>query len=241
MLTSTAMQSPINALKKLLPLLLAALCVLAPARAFAKVERAELMTRVDSCWAILQEFQRDPNNAIPASVLAKAKGIIIVNQFKAGLIFGVKDGYGVIMVKHSSGQWSLPVLIRAGETSLGFQIGANAVETIYIITDEQTPHLLFKQRRFRLGIDAKAVIGPKAAEAHNPDYKVIDAPVLVYTKTKGVFAGATIKAGYIARDDEANFTLYNTGYTLPELLYSDWVKAPADIQPFISQVQKLAP
>ena len=234
------MQSPTHVFKKLLPLLLAALCVLAPSRAFAKDSRADLVTKIESCEAILQEFQRDPRYAIPTSVLARAKGIIITNQFKAGLIFGVKAGYGVIMVKQASGRWSLPVLINAGETSIGVQLGANALETIYVITDDQTARLLFKGR-FRLGVDAKAVIGPKAAETHNPDYKVIDAPLLAYSRSTGVFAGATLKAGFVTRDDESNHTLYNTNYSAPELLYSDWVKPPAEVQPLVNLVTKLAP
>ena len=98
MLTSRAMQSPFIAVKKLLPLLIAALCAFAPVSAHAKIDRAQLVERVESCEAILQTFQRDPRTAIPASVLAKAKGLIIVNQFKAGLIFGVKAGYGAWMV-----------------------------------------------------------------------------------------------------------------------------------------------
>jgi lipid-binding SYLF domain-containing protein len=240
MLRSTVMQSPIIALKKLLPLLIAALCVLAPSRALAATPRAELVTNVESCEAILQEFQRDPRYAIPASILAKAKGIIITNQFKAGFIVGVKSGYGVIMVKQASGHWSLPVLIYAGETSIGFQLGANALETIYIITDDQTARLLFKGR-FRVGVDAKAVIGPKAAETHNPEYKVIDAPLLAYSKSTGVYAGATLKAGFVTRDDESNHILYNTNYSAPELLYSDWVKPPAEVQPLMNLVTRLAP
>ena len=165
---------------------------------------------------------------------------MIINQFKAGLIFGIKSGHGVIMVKQATGRWSLPVLISASETSIGLQIGANDVETIYVLTDDQTARLLFKQR-FRLGVDAKAVIGPKAAEANNPDYKVIDAPVLVYSKTAGVFAGATVKAGYIARNDDDNAILYNTRYTLPELLYSNWVQPPAEVQPLMNLVQSISP
>ena len=227
-------------MKKLLLPLLVAFFAASASQLAAAPDRADLVTRVESCEALLQEFQRDPRIAVPASVLAKAKAIVIINQFKAGFIFGVKDGYGVIMVKKASGQWSLPVLIAAGEASLGFQIGATSVETIYIITDDTTPRLLFKDR-FRVGVDAKAVIGPKAAEAHNPDYKVIDAPVLVYTRSAGVFAGATIKAGYITRNDEANFKLYNTQYTLPELLYSDWVKPPAEVQPLMNLMKKIAP
>ena len=240
MLTSRAMQSPSTAARKFLPLLAAALCALAPVRASAKTDRAELVTRVESCEAILQEFQRDPRTAIPAAVLAKAKGLIIVNQFKAGFIFGVKAGYGVILVKQAPGRWSLPVLISAGETSIGLQLGANDVETIYVLTDDQSARFLFRQR-FRVGVDAKAVIGPKAAEADNPDYKVIDAPVLVYSKTAGLYAGATLKAGYVSRNDDDNYLLYNTAYTLPELLYSNWVKPPAEVQPLINLIQSIAP
>ena len=225
------MQSSLFTVKKLLPLLIAALFTLAPVHAFAKASRADLVTKVESCEAILQSFQRDPRIAIPASVLAKAKGLVIINQFKAGLIFGVKGGHGVIMVKQATGRWSLPVLISASETSIGLQIGANDVETIYVLTDDQTARLLFKQR-FRLGVDAKA---------NNPDYKVIDAPVLVYSKTAGVFAGATVKAGYIARNDDDNAILYNTRYTLPELLYSNWVQPPAEVQPLMNLVQSLSP
>lgn len=227
-------------MKKILLPLLVALFATGTASFGAAVDRANLVKRVESCEAVLREFQRDPRIAVPANVLAAAKAIVIVNQFKAGFILGVKDGYGVIMVKQSSGRWSVPVLLSAGEASVGLQIGASAVETIYIITDDATPRLLFKQR-FRVGIDAKAVIGPKAAEAVNPDYKIIDAPVLVYTRSAGVFAGATFKAGFISRDDEANFSLYNTQYALPELLYSNWVTAPADVKPLIDLMQKIAP
>lgn len=227
-------------MKKLFLPLLVAFFAASAVQLAAAPDRADMVTRVDSCWAVLQEFQRDPRIAVPSSILAKAKAIVVINQFKAGFIFGVKDGYGIIMVKKPSGQWSLPVLISAGEASIGLQVGASSVETIYIITDDTTPRLLFKDR-FRVGVDAKAVIGPKAAEAQNPAYKVIDAPVLVYTRSAGVFAGATIKAGFITRNDEANFKLYNTQYTLPELLYSDWVKPPTEVKGIMDFVKQIAP
>ena len=53
--------------------------------------------------------------------------------------------------------------------------------------------------------------------------------------------GATVKAGNIARNDSANFTLYNTKYTLPELLYSDWVQPPKEVQPLMALIQSLSP
>ncbi|HVU24044.1 MAG TPA: lipid-binding SYLF domain-containing protein [Opitutus sp.] len=226
--------------KFLLPFLSALLVASFAPRAAAAPTRAECVTRVLSCEAILREFQANPEYAVPASVLQQAKALIIVNQFKAGFFFGVKEGYGVIMVKKPGGRWSLPVLISAGEASFGLQIGAKAVETVLVITDEHTPRLLFNTH-FNVGVDAKAVIGPKGAEVERNNQSIVSAPVLVYSKSKGLFAGATVKAGFLSRDDKANFALYDTQYRLPELLYSDWVQPIPEVTPLMDYAQKIAP
>jgi lipid-binding SYLF domain-containing protein len=221
-------------MKKLLFLLLAALCTASFTR--AEVNRAELVTYVETCEAILQEFQAKPSR----EAWQRAKGVLILNQFKGGLILGVKGGYGVLMVKKPDGQWSLPVLVNASEASVGLQFGATRIESVFIITDEKTPKILFNQR-MNLGVDAKAVAGPLAAEKERNNAEILKTPLLAYTKTVGLYAGATIKAGQIVRNDPANFTLYSTNYTMPELLYSDWVKAPDEVRPIMALMQKLAP
>jgi lipid-binding SYLF domain-containing protein len=203
-------------------------------------KRADLISHVESCEAILQEFMARPETAIPSSVLARARAIVITNQFKAGILLGVQNGYGVVLVKKASGRWSVPVLIKAGAASLGFQLGATAVETIFVITDDQTPRLLFNNR-FNVGVDAKAVAGPHAAEKEDSNHPIIYAPVLVYSKNAGLYAGATFKAGYLARNDAANQLLYNTAQEMPELLYSDWVAPIREVQPLMDFVQKIAP
>lgn len=206
--------------------------------ATATITRADLVKRVESCEAILREFMADRETAIPASILQQARAIVIVNQFKAGFFFGIKDGYATMMVKQADGSWSIPVLLAAGEASLGLQVGAKAVETIIVMTNDETPRMLFNQR-FNVGVDAKAVAGPKAAERDRENHPIIDAPVLVYQKSKGLYAGATVKVGYLSRNDEANFSLYSTQYTLPELLYSDWVQPVSEVQPLMAYVQQI--
>jgi lipid-binding SYLF domain-containing protein len=229
------------AMKKLLLLSLLALFSAASARAAeSKGPRTEYVTRVETCEAILQEFMGDPATAIPAAVLQRARALVIVNQFKAGFFLGVKDGYGVILVKKADGRWSIPVLVTAGELSLGFQIGANASETIMVITDEATPRILFN-RRFNLGVDAKAVAGPSVAQAESVNRELLATPVIVYSKARGLYAGATVKTGWLERADTANFVLYQTQYTMPELLYSDWVKPVPEVVPLMNLVQKIAP
>ncbi len=196
--------------------------------------RDALVKHVESCEAILREFMANKETAIPAEVLKQARAIVIVNQFKAGFIFGVQGGYGTIMVKRADGRWSLPALIRAGEASLGLQIGGKTVETIYVITDNETPRALLNGR-LDIGADAKAVAGPHAAEADAwQKGSILKVPVLVYSKKSGLYAGATVKAGFISRDDEANFLLHNTSYGLPELLYGTWV-TPAPEAKFLME------
>jgi len=228
-------------MKKLLIFSLIAIFGAARARAGdSHTPRSDLVVRVETCEAILREFMATPATSIPPAVWQQARAVMILSQFKAGFIFGVKGGFGVLMVKRPNGRWSLPVLIDASEASLGLQAGAKDVDTVFIITDDATPRLLFTNR-FNIGVDAKAVAGPKSAEYESDATKTFIAPVLVYSRSVGLFAGATFKAGHVERNDPANFTLYNTSYTMPELLYSDWVTPPTEVQPLMAYVHQLAP
>jgi lipid-binding SYLF domain-containing protein len=227
-------------MKKLLLLTLIVLTAAVSVRAASRDSRPEYITRIESCEAIIREFMANPNTAIPNDVLQRAQAIVIVNQFKAGFFFGIKDGYGVILVKKANGHWSIPVLLTAGELSLGLQFGANAIESVMILTDPQTPRMLFNQR-FNVGADAKAVAGPRVAEREKLNHEILRTPVLVYSKAKGLYAGATVKAGWLQRNDAVNFILYNTTYTMPELLYSDWVQPVPEVVPLMEYIQKIAP
>lgn len=219
----------------LLPLILA---FALPAQGAGQLDRKDLVERVETCEAILREFQADPKIAIPKDILARARAIVVVNQFKGGIIIGIQDGYGTVLVKRQDGTWSVPALLRTGEASFGLQLGAKSVETVYVITDDSTPKLVFNQR-FNLGVDAKAVAGPNAASKEKNTNDVLRAPVLVYSRNIGLYAGATVKSGWIGRNDEANFLLYNTTHAMPELLYGNWVKPIPEVKPFVDYVQQI--
>jgi SH3 domain-containing YSC84-like protein 1 len=208
------------------------------ARAEQVIPRSSFIKRVESCEAILRELQEKPETAIPSEVLSKAKGIVITNQVRVGFVLGVKDGYGVAMVRRPDGQWSIPVVVNAGEASLGLQLGGAAIETVFVMMDDQTPRLLF-QERMNVGVDAKAVAGPRVAERERVNRAILETPVLVYSKTKGLFAGASVKAGYLSRTDASNRAFYKTDYALPELLYSDWVSPQPEVQPLMAYVAEI--
>lgn len=224
-------------MKKFFSFTLLATLLISPLTALA-LPRHDYVERVETCEAILQEFMANPEYTIPADILQRARGIIIVNQFRAGLVIGIKDGYGVIMVRREDNSWSLPAILAAGEGSFGFQIGASSNEVIYILMDDATPRMLFNQR-FHVGVDAKAIAGPKVAVSEHSNEEILTTPVLVYTKKRGAYLGASVKAGYLTRNDDANRILYGTTYTLPEILYSNWVDPVDEVRPLMNYVEKL--
>lgn len=201
-------------------------------------ESARLTARIETCEAILREFQADPRLAIPVEVLHSARAIVIVNQVKGGLVLGLQYGYGVVLARRSDGSWSVPVIIRAGEASLGLQLGGQRTETLYVLMNEDTTRLLSRDR-FNIGVDARAVAGPRTYESERVNREILDTPVLVYGRNHGYYAGATIKTGWLERNDDANRIYYQTPRTLPEILFSDAVAPPPKVRPLVDYVTEI--
>lgn len=228
-------------MKKIFSLLIVLLAATSVLRADSDDDRYRFIDRVETCEAILREFQADPARAIPAQVLQNAKAIVITTQFKLGIGIGFQEGYGTILVKKANGKWSIPVVIRAGQASIGLQLGGTRLESVYVIMNEETPRLLF-EGRFNIGVDAAAAFGPHDADVEKSNQKLLNVPVLVYTNQKGVYAGATVKSGYITRSDAVNRAFYAVDYDLPELLYGNFVNPiPGYVRPLVDYVTELSP
>ncbi|HEY5552966.1 MAG TPA: lipid-binding SYLF domain-containing protein [Opitutaceae bacterium] len=204
---------------------------------FAQTKREDLVVQAESCEAILQEFMGNPKTSIPASVLREAKGIVIVNQFQFGLVFGGKGGYGVVLARKPNGQWSVPAFLDTGEASFGLQLGGRTLHTIYILNDESGVRLLYRAK-FNFGVNANAVAGPRVAQAEEST-QIIKSPIYVYQKSNGLYAGAKLKSGWLSPHNSANALFYNTTHTMPEILFSDWITAPSEVVPLINYVTRL--
>jgi SH3 domain-containing YSC84-like protein 1 len=205
----------------------------------ADVKRSKLVEHLDTCEAILQDLQSSTKTAIPADVLHRARGIVIINQVQVGLLVGVKDGYAVALVRRPNGRWSVPAFLNAGEASLGFQVGAKAINTVLVLMDDSAARLLLNSK-FNFGVDAKAIAGVRQAEAEAVTKPLpADANVYVYSLKEGYYVGATVKTGYMSPNDDANRVFYNSTNKLPELLYSDWVQVPPEAQYLVSYVSHI--
>lgn len=227
-------------MKKFLTALFSLTALAATLPAVEGFTRANVVERLDTCEAILQQIQGNVQTAIPADILRRAKGIVIVNQFQAGFIFGIKDGYAVALVRRPNGRWSVPAFLRAGEFSFGLQAGGKSINVVYVLMDDSTARLLFNSR-MNFGAEAKAVAGIRAAERERVNKALPgDASVLVYSTSEGLYVGAAIKTGYMSPHNEANRLFYNSTNRMPELLYSDWVTPPQEARFIMDYVTRIA-
>lgn len=238
-----ALPHPPFPMKKLLSTLLAlaalAAAALPAAAQSGAVKRETLVERLDTCEAILQDLQSSTKTAIPAEVLRRAQGLVIVNQVQAGVFLGIKDGYAIAMVRRPNGKWSIPVFLRTAEVSLGLQAGVQALNTVLVILDEQTARLLLKNR-FNLGAEAKARAGVRGGEREAVNRQLLEgANVLAYSLQEGYFLGAAVKTGFMQPNESANRAFYKTNHRTPELLFSDWVTPPEETRFLINYVTRL--
>ena len=167
----------------------------------------------------------DPQSSIPTSILRKAEGIIILRQYKAGFVFGVKGGRGIAVVKNKkTGKWSPPAFISAGEGSWGLQLGGQVTDTVFLIMNAHGMKLL-SSPKFRVGVDVAATAGPHGGGA---EAKIGEGtPILVYGNSTGLFAGAAFEGGVLLPDNKANSLYYeNPSITMREILFSEGVPNP---------------
>ncbi|MBL4575981.1 MAG: lipid-binding SYLF domain-containing protein [Opitutaceae bacterium] len=199
----------------------------------------KLVDRLTTAEYVLEKAMGDPKTAIPRDILSKAKGIIILNQYKFGLFVGGEGGYGVLVVRDiKTNEWKLPSFLTAGQASFGFQFGVKEKNYIFLLMTDDTLRLACASR-FDVGVDASAVAGPIGRESENFD--LFKSPVLVYSTMQGLFAGASIKGGWIAQDQKANHLFYNTTHDTPEILLSNWFKLPVDGRPLINRLKVYGP
>src|SRR5580658_227417 len=88
------------------------------------IEPAELDNRIRALTDRFETFQHMAGKSIPADILRKAQGIILLDRTKAGFLFAYQGGTGVAMVKDPAlDTWGSAAFLTANQASLGFQVG----------------------------------------------------------------------------------------------------------------------
>ncbi len=185
--------------------------------------------RINHARKYLLEKQSDDATRIPDAILNEAKAIIFIEQFKAGFILGIKGGKGIAMARNKKGKWSAPAFYEVVGGSAGLQIGGELRNMILVIMDEQALSML--EDKFEIGVDIAAAAGPIGNGA---DLNFNRAPILVYSSSKGLFAGAAFQGGMLGPDNASNRLFYNNPkITAHDILFEDKVDMPDVAKPLV--------
>ena len=107
-------------------------------------------------------------------------------------------------------------MMRSSGGSFGLQIGAQATDFVIMVMNEAGARSVMKGNA-KLGADASIAAGPvgKAAEASTTG--TMQAQMLSYSRSKGVFGGVSLSGTSLAPDNDDNETLYGKKVTAEEI------------------------
>jgi lipid-binding SYLF domain-containing protein len=198
---------------------LLAICLLPVAAATAATEQEV----VNQSASILRQFRRMPERGIPASVMRNAKGLAILTVVKVGLGLSGKGGQGVVVARTGHG-WSGPSFVGTGGAGWGPQIGAEITEFVFILNTNAAVRAFSKDGNVTLGADASAAAGPVGRDAQAAITPT--AAVYTYSRSKGLFAGASLEGAVIATQKTGNARYYGRPVSARAIL-SGSVSSPA--------------
>jgi SH3 domain-containing YSC84-like protein 1 len=166
---------------------------------------------------VVKEIMAAPDKGIPADLLAKAKCVVIVPGLKkAGLVIGGKYGRGFITC-HTTGDWGAPAALRIEGGSFGFQIGASETDVIMLLMDDRSVKGIMESK-FTLGGDADVAAGPVGRSATAQTDATMNAKILSYSRSRGVFAGLALTGATLRQDLDENASLYGKKLTTKQIV-----------------------
>jgi lipid-binding SYLF domain-containing protein len=192
-------------------LIVAALCLTATAAAAQSKKTAkkinEATMRSQKAARVFTEIMAAPDKAIPKDLLDKAEAVAVFpNVIKAGFILGGRGGSGVIS-RRVRGGWSAPAFFKLGGGSIGLQIGASSTDFVLLFMNPEALKGLLEDK-FEIGGEGSVAAGPVGRAASASTNLTLDAGILSYSRSKGLFAGLELKGVVINPDNDDNEAVY---------------------------------
>jgi lipid-binding SYLF domain-containing protein len=188
--------------------------------------------RLTEAARVLDEVLAAPDKGVPEAIIEKAQAVVVIpSTVKGALLIGAQRGKGVMSAKSAAG-WSAPAFVTLTGGSVGFQIGGQATDIVLVVVNERGIENL-AQNTFKIGGDASVAAGPVGREATaSTDYK-LQAQILSYSRSRGLFAGVSLAGSTIRADRDANEKIYGVGYSTKNIVVEKKVEPTAAAEPWL--------
>jgi lipid-binding SYLF domain-containing protein len=170
-------------------------------------QQKEAAKKAESAANVFQQVMGAPDRSIPHQLLERAEAVAVFpGMLKAGFVVGGRGGSGVIS-RRVTGGWSAPAFFKMGGASVGLQIGAAKTDLILLFMNPDALKGLLEDK-LEMGGEASAAAGPVGRTASATTNLTLDAGILSYSRSKGLFAGLELKGAVINPDNNLNEALY---------------------------------
>jgi SH3 domain-containing YSC84-like protein 1 len=199
--------------------------------------------RLQNADLVMQEILKVPGD-IPRDLLDRARCVIVMpSVLKAAFVIGGSYGRGAMVCrtgKDFSGPWGAPAMYALEGGSIGFQIGGEATDFVFLVMNNRGADSLLHSE-VRLGADASAAAGPVGRLASADTDAYMRSEILSYSRARGAFAGISLEGSTLRPDSGANRALYGRSISASEIIEGSEVQAPSNAHDLTAVLQKASP
>jgi lipid-binding SYLF domain-containing protein len=191
----------------------------------------DAVSQSEKASGVFREIMRAPDKAVPRDILDGAECVVVFPQvLKAGFVLGARGGRGVGSCRTKTG-WSAPAFFNLRGGSVGLQIGAQSTDFVLLFMNTNGLNRLMSDK-VEIGGDASVAAGPVGRQAGASTNVRMDAEILSYSRSKGLFAGLELKGVVITLDDDDMIAVYGEGAKAKAVLQDGSLNAPSAVRAY---------
>jgi len=199
--------------------------------------------RLQNCAKVLQEILDIPDD-VPKDVMDKAECVLVLPSVrKSSFLLGGSYGRGAMSCRTGAnfdGPWSAPAMYRLVGLSVGFQFGGEATDFVILVMNKKGADAMLKNK-IKLGSDASVAAGPKGRTAEAATSGTMEAEMLSYSRSRGIFAGVSLSGSNLQADSSDNQDVYNKKLTSTQIIREGAVQPTPEGQQMIDVLAKHSP
>jgi lipid-binding SYLF domain-containing protein len=197
-------------------------------------DREDDVNRTHKAAQVFKAIMDTPDQGIPQNLLESAKCIAIIpGDVKFAFIFGGSYGRGLATCRTGHG-WSAPMFVAIDGGSVGYQIGGSSTDLVMLFMNDHALQSLMSDK-FKLGADASVAAGPVGRSAAAGTDLKLNAEILSYSRSKGVFVGVSLDGAVMQADKSGDKAMYGDNVNRHEILTGK-VPVPASARSLLREI-----
>jgi len=197
-------------------------------------DRDDDVNRTQKAAQVFKEIMNTPDQGIPSNLLESAKCIAIIpGDKKFAFVFGGSYGRGLATCRTGHG-WSAPMFVAIDSGSVGYQIGGSSTDIVMLFMNDHALQSLMSDK-FKVGADASVAAGPVGRNAAAGTDLKLNAEILSYSRSKGIFAGVSLDGAVMKADKSGDKAMYGDDVNRHEILDGK-VAVPASARALVEEL-----